>query len=94
MHLIAIVAVLAIKLISYLRGAKMADWNSSQYLKFKNQRTQPAVDLAMRMINRKPKKIADIGCGPGNSRSMQYVRIAKRGQRWKASAEVFRRILL
>lgn len=56
MHLIAIVAVLAIKLISYLRGAKMADWNSSQYLKFKNQRTQPAVDLAMRMINRKPKK--------------------------------------
>ena len=70
MHLIAIVAVLAIKLISYLRGAKMADWNSSQYLKFKNQRTQPAVDLAMRMINRKPKKIADIGCGPGNSTSV------------------------
>ncbi|HIZ56687.1 MAG TPA: methyltransferase domain-containing protein [Firmicutes bacterium] len=45
----------------------MADWNSNQYLKFKNQRTQPAVDLAMRVINSHPKTIADIGCGPGNS---------------------------
>lgn len=44
----------------------MSDWNSIQYLKFKNQRTQPARDLAMR-ISGNPKTAVDIGCGPGNS---------------------------
>lgn len=44
----------------------MSDWNSAQYLKFKNERTQPAKDLAMR-ISSSPKTIVDIGCGPGNS---------------------------
>ena len=44
----------------------MADWNSTQYLKFKAQRTQPAVDLAAR-IDTNPSEIIDIGCGPGNS---------------------------
>ena len=45
----------------------MADWNAGQYLKFRNQRTQPAVDLAVRLISSHPKTIVDIGCGPGNS---------------------------
>ncbi len=45
----------------------MSEWNAEQYLKFKNQRTQPAVDLANRLIKYKPNKILDIGCGPGNS---------------------------
>ena len=45
----------------------MADWSSSQYLKFKKQRTQPAVDLAMRVVEKRPKTVVDIGCGPGNS---------------------------
>lgn len=45
----------------------MANWNPSQYLKFKNQRTQPAVDLATRTLKYNPKTVADIGCGPGNS---------------------------
>lgn len=44
----------------------MADWNSAQYLKFKAQRTQPALDLASR-IDINPLEIIDIGCGPGNS---------------------------
>ncbi len=44
----------------------MADWNSTQYLKFKAQRTQPAIDLAAR-IDTNPLEIIDIGCGPGNS---------------------------
>ena len=45
----------------------MADWNSAQYLKFENERTQPATDLANRININDPKKIIDIGCGPGNS---------------------------
>ncbi len=45
----------------------MADWSSSQYLKFKKQRTQPAVDLAMRVVEKRPETVVDIGCGPGNS---------------------------
>lgn len=45
----------------------MAKWNSEQYLKFKNQRTQPAIDLVKRITVHNPKSIIDIGCGPGNS---------------------------
>lgn len=45
----------------------MSDWSSEQYLKFKSQRTQPAVDLAKRIAADQPKNILDIGCGPGNS---------------------------
>ena len=36
-------------------------------MKFKNERTQPAIDLAGRLALAAPKKILDIGCGPGNS---------------------------
>lgn len=46
----------------------MADWNSSQYLKFKSERTLPSVDLISRIkLSASPCKILDIGCGPGNS---------------------------
>ncbi len=45
----------------------MADWNSTQYLKFKAQRTQPSIDLAARIEVENPRDIIDIGCGPGNS---------------------------
>lgn len=45
----------------------MADWNPEKYLLFKKQRTQPAIDLANRVRGCTPKKIVDIGCGPGNS---------------------------
>lgn len=44
----------------------MSDWNSEQYLKFKAQRTQPAIDLAAR-LDGAPSEIIDLGCGPGNS---------------------------
>ena len=45
----------------------MSDWNPEKYLLFKNQRTQPAVDLALRVKKYCPRTIVDIGCGPGNS---------------------------
>lgn len=45
----------------------MSEWSSSQYLKFKNQRTLPALDLASRIKGYDVRTAADIGCGPGNS---------------------------
>lgn len=45
----------------------MSSWDAGQYLKFERQRTQPAMDLAMRVRSCVPRRIADIGCGPGNS---------------------------
>ena len=45
----------------------MADWNSNLYLKFEKERTQPAIDLANRLRGYHPGRIADLGCGPGNS---------------------------
>ncbi|HHY91034.1 MAG TPA: methyltransferase domain-containing protein [Clostridiales bacterium] len=48
------------------------DWNSEQYLKFKTERTQPAVDLANRIPPINPKKILDVGCGPGNSTQVLF----------------------
>ncbi len=37
----------------------MADWNSEQYLKFKAQRTQPAIDLAAR-LNRSEEHTSEL----------------------------------
>lgn len=45
----------------------MLDWDPSTYLKFKNERTQPAIDLAQHIAINHPKSIIDLGCGPGNS---------------------------
>ena len=45
----------------------MIQWDSSQYLKFKSQRTQPAIDLAGRIGLDDPADILDLGCGPGHS---------------------------
>lgn len=43
------------------------DWNPELYLKFNKERTQPSIDLAIRINIENPRKIIDIGCGPGNS---------------------------
>jgi len=45
----------------------MKDWNPCKYLVFKNERTQPAIDLVEKIDLDNPKTIIDIGCGPGNS---------------------------
>jgi trans-aconitate 2-methyltransferase len=45
----------------------MSSWDPNHYLKFGNERTQPAVDLASRIEIADPKAVIDLGCGPGNS---------------------------
>ena len=45
----------------------MGKWDANQYLKFENQRTLPAIDLANRIKDLAPATVLDIGCGPGNS---------------------------
>lgn len=46
---------------------EMNQWNPEQYLQFKSERTQPAIDLVSRINIAEPQSIIDIGCGPGNS---------------------------
>ncbi len=45
----------------------MSDWNSNQYMKFAKERTQPSKDLISRLDEINPKRVLDLGCGPGNS---------------------------
>lgn len=43
-------------------------WNPDQYLRFADERTQPARDLAARVVLAAARpRIVDLGCGPGNS---------------------------
>lgn len=50
----------------------MSEWNAGQYLRFKNERTQPARDLAARVASLAPKTVVDLGCGPGNSSKVLF----------------------
>ncbi len=45
----------------------MPDWDSRQYLRFEEERTRPARDLAARVELEHAAGIIDLGCGPGNS---------------------------
>jgi trans-aconitate 2-methyltransferase len=56
----------------------MPTWDANQYLKFANERTQPAKDLVGR-IHLLPQRIIDLGCGPGNSTEIL-------AQRWSNAA--------
>lgn len=45
----------------------MPVWDSSQYLRYARERTQPARDLVARLELPERAEVLDLGCGPGNS---------------------------
>lgn len=45
----------------------MTNWNAAHYLKYGDERTRAAADLAARIKLDAPNTIVDLGCGPGNS---------------------------
>lgn len=48
------------------------DWNPDLYLKYDKERIQPSIDLTARIDYLQPRRIIDIGCGPGNSTQILY----------------------
>ena len=56
----------------------MQEWNSANYLKFGDERTQPSRDLVTRLAALNPSSIVDLGCGPGNSTHVLH-------QQWPSS---------
>jgi trans-aconitate 2-methyltransferase len=51
-----------------IAGESMAhEWDATQYLRFSDARTLPAIDLLSRIELGAAKRVADLGCGPGNS---------------------------
>jgi trans-aconitate 2-methyltransferase len=52
----------------------MADWNPQLYRRFEEERTRPAGDLLARVGMTAPRRLFDLGCGPGNSTELLAAR--------------------
>ncbi len=51
-----------------------SSWDARLYLRFERERTRPSQDLVDRIELRHPRRIVDLGCGPGNSTAVLRAR--------------------
>jgi len=49
-------------------------WDPKIYLSYASERTRPAAELLARIPCGSPKRVADLGCGPGNSTALLAAR--------------------
>jgi len=49
-------------------------WDPKIYMKFGAERTRPAAELLARIETDSPSRVADLGCGPGNSTALLAAR--------------------
>lgn len=52
----------------------MSDWNPELYRRFEDERTRPARELLARVPAESPRRVYDLGCGPGNSTELLAAR--------------------